>query len=363
MDVNNFNAGSEGHKIKQTNLPAHLSRRDSPAGSIDSEDPLARDAPTRSHTQSPVKQQPGLPNAPQGSTTPGGRSKFAVVLTRSPGYWSAFNEVNLTDEDLDGPVISDLTPQGKPRTLSRPVNTLAVPSPSGRSTTVSSNTNSSTTPARGRGRPKGSTKQNGQSHIRPVTAAASRQARQVKPRPPPNGFPKRRGRPPKQPSPPPTAIYHRVDAPFFAFLCEWDGCKAELHNLETLRRHVYIVHGDSAQCLWGKCGRREQPHEFNDDEGFREHVEEDHLVPMSWHVGDGPNNDGDRKKDPPKDEIPDFLKDEHGNQVTPSIRDQEEEDIVTWRKNRRKLKDLLIRMNDNLPDESEGDLIDEDSSR
>jgi hypothetical protein len=129
-------------------------------------------------------------------------------------------------------------------------------------------------------------------------------------------------------------------------------CKAELHNLETLRRHVYIVHGDSIECLWGKCGRLEEPPEFEEDEGFKEHVEEAHLVPLSWHVGDGPNNFAGRGLPKKEDEdIPDYLKDKHGNQVTPSIRDQEEEDLLTWRKNRRKLKELLIRMNDNLPDE------------
>lgn len=351
MDINNLDQ-SVGSQRKPFNIPGHLSRADSDIGSIESEDPLARDAPTRSHTQSPVKQ---VANPPQNSLTPGRQTKIAVVLTRSPGHWGSFNEINVTDEDLDGPVISDLTPRGEPRTLFKPVSTLAVPSPSGPSTAVSSDT-ASTTPARGRGRPKGSVKKrDGQ-----LTAAASRQARQIKTRPHLNGFPKRRGRPPKNPSPPPRDIYRRVDVPFVAFLCEWEGCKAELHNLETLRRHVYIVHGDSIQCLWGSCGRREEPYEFDDDESFNKHVEEAHLVPLSWHVGDGPNNKGCRKA--AENEIPDYLKDENGNQVTPSIRDQQEEDIMTWRKNRRKLKELLIRMNENLPDEPDADIIDDDAA-
>ncbi|KAM0425247.1 hypothetical protein ACHAPT_009564 [Fusarium lateritium] len=351
MDFNSLNHSAMSQK-KPFNLPEHLSRRDSDFGSIESEDPLARDASTRSHTQSPVKQDA---NPPQGSLTPGRRTKIAVVLTRSSGHWDSFNEVNVTDEDLEGPVISDLTPRGEPRRLFKPVTTLAAPSPSGPSTAVSSDT-ASNAPARGRGRPKGSVKK----HKGQLTAAASRQTRQVKPRPHLNGFPKRRGRPPKNPSPPPRDIYRRVDAPFFVFLCEWNGCKAELHNLETLRRHVYIVHGDSIQCLWGKCGLREEPYEFDDDESFREHVEEAHLIPVSWHVGDGPNNKGYRKRT--EDEVPDYLKDEDGNQVTPSVRDQQEEDIMTWRRNRRKLKDLLIRMNENLPDEPEEEIIDDDGA-
>lgn len=84
------------------------------------------------------------------------------------------------------------------------------------------------------------------------------------------------------------------------------------------------------------------------------------MVPLSWHVGDGPNNIGCRKA--AENEIPDYLTDENGNQVTPSIRDQQEEDIMTWRKNRRKLKELLIRMNENLPDEPDAEIIDDDAA-
>ncbi|KAM0554740.1 hypothetical protein ACHAPJ_006812 [Fusarium lateritium] len=277
---------------------------------------------------------------------------MAVVLNRSPEHLHAYREVSIEDEDLNAPVMSDLTPRGAPKTLFNTVNALKTSSSSGLLTAVSSDT-ASTNNARKRGRPKGSgNKQKGLQ----ATAAGSRQARQVKPRPPPNGFPKRRGRPPKLPSPPPRAIYYQMDAPFFPFLCEWRECKAELHNLETLRRHVYIVHGDSIQCLWGRCGRQEEPLEYEDDEGFKEHVEEAHLVPLSWHVGDGPNNLGEQglpnDKAVEEVDVPEYLKDEHGNQVTPSIRDQEEEDLITWRRNRRKLKELLIRMNDNLPNES-----------
>ncbi|KAM0244376.1 hypothetical protein ACHAP5_006283 [Fusarium lateritium] len=339
-----MNTGNNAQRNQQPHIPPHIARYDSFSDSIDSDDPLARDAPTTSHSQSPVKQP--------GSLTPGGRPSLAVVLNKSPAQLGAYRDVSIEgdEEDADALVQSDLTPREKPTTLFKPVNAVQKSIPNGAQTGVSSDA-TSTTPARGRGRPKGSTnKLKGL----PSTAAASRQARQVKSRPHPNGFPKRRGRPPKLPSPPPRTIYYNVDAPFIPFLCEWRDCKAELHNLDTLRRHVYIVHGESIRCLWGKCGHREDSADFEDDEGFKEHVEEAHLVPFSWHVGDGPNNlkDRDLPKDvAEKDEVPDYLKDEHGNQVTPSIRDQQEEDILTWKKNRRKLKELIARMNDNLPDE------------
>ncbi|WZH48134.1 uncharacterized protein QYS62_009300 [Fusarium acuminatum] len=347
-----INPGNNAQRNQHAHLPLHVTRYGSFSDSVDSDDPLVRDALTTNHSQSPVK-QPGSP-------TPSGRRSVTVVLNKSPAQLDAYRDVSVEEdeEDVDAQVQSDLNQQGNPRTLFKPVNAVQK-SITSESQKGASSDATSTTPARRRGRPKGSTnKLKGL----PPTAAASRQARQVKPRPHPIGFPKRRGRPPKLPSPPPETIYYNVDAPFFPFLCEWRDCKAELHNLDTLRRHVYIVHGESVRCLWGKCGHREDSAEFEDDEGFKEHVEEAHLVPFSWHVGDGPNNFRDRNS-PKKgvleeDEIPDYLKDEHGNQVTPSIRYQQEEDIFTWKKNRRKLKELIARMNDNLPDEpDEGEEI------
>ncbi|OBT65592.1 hypothetical protein VE03_05512 [Pseudogymnoascus sp. 23342-1-I1] len=125
--------------------------------------------------------------------------------------------------------------------------------------------------------------------------------------------PKRRGRPPRNPAKEPGRPHSRLGQPRYQpFLCEWRGCKAELQNLETLRRHVYIVHGKPASgvefgarpCLWGKCGRggrQEQYGEgdvemdgarlvgvFRDEEAFRAHLEKAHIVPMAWHMGDGP---------------------------------------------------------------------------
>ncbi|KAF5542278.1 hypothetical protein FNAPI_10036 [Fusarium napiforme] len=349
MSFNSINPGNQGKKTQHTQLPSHINRFDSVSDSLESEDPLARDAPTRSHSQSPIKQHPG-------SLTPSGRSSLAVVLPRSPAHLEAYKEVSIDEEDgFDAPVTSDLTPRGRPKSLFKAVNALKTSSPGGTQTGVSSDA-TSTTPVRGRGRPKGSTNK---SKGLQTAAGAPRQARQAatKPRPHPNGFPKRRGRPPKQPSPPPETIYYQVNAPIFPFLCEWRDCKAELHNLETLRRHVYIVHGDDINCLWGECGKLEKPSEFETDEEFKEHIEEAHLVPLSWHCGDGFNNNlGERSLPNTAEDVPDYLKDEHGNQVTPSIRDQQEEDLLTWRKNRRKLKDLLIRMNDNLPDESDEEM-------
>jgi hypothetical protein len=102
---------------------------------------------------------------------------------------------------------------------------------------------------------------------------------------------------------------------FIPFLCEWKDCKAELHNLETLRRHVYSVHvkaheSDAIPCRWSRCGLTRQvhdesrpnstptsipepkfihePHKFVGMQGFKDHMEKAHLIPFAWHMGDGP---------------------------------------------------------------------------
>jgi hypothetical protein len=163
-------------------------------------------------------------------------------------------------------------------------------------------------------------------------------------------------------------IYLSADTEYIDFLCEWTGCKAELQNLETLRRHVHIVHArpqdpERRQCRWGKCGQASAPTSgFMNEAGLDEHLEEAHLVPLGWHVGDGPTNTSDKPTQLSEDDIPDYLKDENGNQVTPSIQDQEIEDLATWRSKRRKLKELLMRRDMNLPtDESSEGSNDETS--
>lgn len=194
--------------------------------------------------------------------------------------------------------------------------------------------------------------------------SVARPVRQAKPKTLALGPAKRRGRPPKAPSPLPWQVYRSLEKSFAAFLCEWGSCKAELHNLNTLRRHILVVHCRKRPfvCHWGKCGKEATAVVFSDERLLRIHIEEAHLIPFSWHVGDGPQNDSSRRQFPEEGEIPDYLKDEHGNQVTPSVRDQQVEDFVTWKSNRQKLKDLLVRMNENLPSE-ESDSLADDSLR
>ncbi|KAK5989036.1 hypothetical protein PT974_10534 [Cladobotryum mycophilum] len=344
-------------------LTSKSSSRRRSADSFDDEDPLSstETQPTRPRLSmtSPSQQQ----------------SRLAVVLKASPSKtqpaltWSD-DEANVAG----GHVISDLASRTKKQTPGVQQTPLQVQVVSEQSHGTSISTSASALKTgTSRGRPRGwkpgmsyvemRGTGSGTRSVRPVgrppkttttTAAAARSARQVKPKPPPSGFTgwKKRGRPPKASSPQPWEVYRKLDAPFIAFLCEWEGCKAELHNLDTLRRHIYIVHKHRGQivCRWGKCGRRDVVEPFQDTQAFRTHMEAVHIVPFSWHIGDGPKNSG-AAGTRPEDRIPDYLKDAQGNQVTPSIEDQEMEDLVTWRNNRRKLKELLIRMNENLPSE------------
>lgn len=180
-------------------------------------------------------------------------------------------------------------------------------------------------------------------------------AERTKGKPAPNyDLKKRRGRPPRRPSPTPQAIFGRVRPKFVSYLCEWQGCRAELHNMATLRKHVMVVHGDSELCKWAKCAAAEPQVRLQDGIDFEEHMERMHLVPFEWHMGDGPQNSmGASKPDHQESELAPYLLDQDGNQVTPSIRDQELEDHITWRNNRRRLRELLMQRDANAPFEED----------
>ncbi|KAL9091792.1 MAG: hypothetical protein Q9159_001164 [Coniocarpon cinnabarinum] len=146
---------------------------------------------------------------------------------------------------------------------------------------------------------------------------------------PPTG-PKRKGRPPGSASKPPP----KPPSPEFpSFKCEWEGCSAELHNLDTLRRHIFKIHGEKRAagewvCRWKGCsktigvadGPRTVPkivkQTFEGGTQWRKHVEDEHLLQIQWKQGDGPAaglTEGDG-------EVSDaVLSDREGRQVTPRI--------------------------------------------
>ena len=131
-------------------------------------------------------------------------------------------------------------------------------------------------------------------------------------------------------------------------------CPAELQNMDTLRRHVFLIHGDAETlvCRWGKCSHT-QPVEFADEGTFREHVEKAHFRSYVWHMGDGVQNKGISTLRQDADKLPLYLFDRDGNLVTPPIKDQLLEDTKGMLERKRKLREIQKLAQENAPDESE----------
>ncbi|KAK5136628.1 hypothetical protein LTR08_002642 [Meristemomyces frigidus] len=119
------------------------------------------------------------------------------------------------------------------------------------------------------------------------------------------------------------------------WMCKWEGCRAELHNLETLKKHVVKLHGKPTEeggmyeCLWQGCeaatelaggkgkGRASGVAEFASMEGWVGHVDQAHLQPVAWELGDGPR--GGMSDHYATDSEAPYLSDAHGRSVTPLI--------------------------------------------
>ncbi|KAF3047876.1 hypothetical protein E8E11_007739 [Didymella keratinophila] len=117
-----------------------------------------------------------------------------------------------------------------------------------------------------------------------------------------------------------------------SFKCQWQNCKAELHNLETLQKHIFKVHNketlrNTRECLWGDCGKevtsfdpmsnmsleRHTPLAFGAENVWRQHIQQNHIDPLAWQQGDGPPGGL------PEHDSEAYLSDAHGRRVTPRI--------------------------------------------
>ncbi|KAF2793054.1 hypothetical protein K505DRAFT_245279 [Melanomma pulvis-pyrius CBS 109.77] len=118
-----------------------------------------------------------------------------------------------------------------------------------------------------------------------------------------------------------------------AFKCRWGNCKAELHNMETLKKHVLKIHRKETprgtlECLWGDCGKevtsvdqvtnlrmeRHVPFTFTKETEWHEHLDDKHFNPIMWEQGDGPASGLSDAHDSEA-----YLSDAQGRQVTPRI--------------------------------------------
>ncbi|GAW15284.1 hypothetical protein ANO14919_046930 [Xylariales sp. No.14919] len=236
-------------------------------------------------------------------------------------------------------------------------------------------TSSSSEPKK-RGRPKGwkpgmrySTDPNSRYRKREMRALESRAQEQNPVQTKNRGQPqegKRRGRPPRPPEPTVQEWYLRSKPEYTPYKCEWDLsensqqqepslCPAELQNMDTLRRHVFLVHGDRDPlvCRFSHCRDHNPPLRFRTEKEFESHMETKHFASYLWHFGDGCRNEGVWTVKKNSDQLPTYLFDEHGNQVTPSVKDQRLETDVQHKERRRKLRKLLYQQNENAPSEEE----------
>lgn len=100
----------------------------------------------------------------------------------------------------------------------------------------------------------------------------------------------------------------KAEPTYRVYDCRWQTCKAELHNLETLRKHVAKVHRAKAAfggipCLWAGCGKvtfvqdrktgnhtRVHHHlDFGSEALWDVHMNKTHLEAFAWDYGDGPS--------------------------------------------------------------------------
>ncbi|KAL4891526.1 hypothetical protein BDV59DRAFT_181953 [Aspergillus ambiguus] len=94
------------------------------------------------------------------------------------------------------------------------------------------------------------------------------------------------GRPPK--SSRPSAADTPVTPPvkYSVFKCDWKNCVAELHNLETLKKHVGRTHiPHTLTCQWNGCKMTEAMPAAE----LLRHVKNIHIEPIAWKLGDGPS--------------------------------------------------------------------------
>ena len=181
--------------------------------------------------------------------------------------------------NVDGPesaVIHGSSSHATPARIAQPLNTPRIVE-----SAISQRPNANTTPAR----PSGL---RNQINTSPFAIVIPRSPGNVEPAPS-----NRKAKKPKNsPAPPPK---------YQIYKCRWKSCEGQLHNLETLRKHV---HGHMSQfdedfeCLWEGCGvtkvagtsgSERQPLTFKSETAWERHMDGRHLDHYAWELGDGPS--------------------------------------------------------------------------
>ncbi|KAI7502885.1 hypothetical protein KC367_g1901 [Hortaea werneckii] len=143
-------------------------------------------------------------------------------------------------------------------------------------------------------------------------AIHSREAQGLAPATGANSHPSGPSRPRQSQQPAPV-----VEPKYQVFKCMWKDCHAELHNLETLKKHVIKLHGKpnadrKFECLWNDCNVLP----LADVTVWANHFDRQHLQPIAWKQGDGPRG-GISDHNATDSEA--YLSDAQGRSVTPII--------------------------------------------
>ncbi|CAI7656168.1 unnamed protein product [Penicillium glandicola] len=81
------------------------------------------------------------------------------------------------------------------------------------------------------------------------------------------------------------AIHCEQPVHYQIFPCKWEGCAAELHNIDSVRAHLKKVHiPHSLVCKWKDCDNK-TPMAAADMSG---HMVGEHISKIAWVLGDGP---------------------------------------------------------------------------
>ena len=139
----------------------------------------------------------------------------------------------------------------------------------------------------------------------------------------------------KQPNKPKGAgqAQSKADPPeptYPVYKCRWLSCFGRLHNLDTLRKHIKMLHGKDPEdkkwrCRWVGCTSANDANDaldteqdfFSSEEQWMRHIEKHHLTPIAWQLGDGPI--GGLSDAHESDASEAYLSDAHGRQVTPRV--------------------------------------------
>ncbi|GAB1313247.1 hypothetical protein MFIFM68171_03457 [Madurella fahalii] len=286
-------------------------------------------------------------------------SQVAVVLHSSPRRDGFTPADELSDEEGNANLVtSDIAAKPKIKRPELSAARVAAVVPSERQATAASSPLPTVTPQpKKRGRPFGW--RLGSGPYSAMTGGVPSSTPRPKPTKPVASDQKPRRRPGRKPAPTARQVYLKLNPHFVSFRCEWENCPAELQNLETLRRHLLVVHGRPSSpprpsrlpppdltCRWTSCTHPSLPSR----ESFAAHIEKAHLSPFLWHVGDGPRNTPPWAK-PDTSPLPTYLFDAQGMQVTPSIRDQQFENDDDRKKRQVRIHRIIQQRDSNAPEE------------